>query len=148
MNRNTKRTLFVCSIGLTLALASCGSDGSEDLTSGQFREQATAICTTAGQQIGVTVAGIFDGPEPTPDELQTGLDTIVELSTKQLDDIAALDAPSSMDADVTSFVAEGRAATARAEAQGLAFWGNDADPWADMKQMAISLGLDSCGSEA
>jgi hypothetical protein len=147
MNNTTKRIGLVCSFGLLLTLAACGGDGTKDLTTAQFRQQANTICTQASQEIFKTVTSVMGGNEPTAAELQAGPDKIVAISTKQLDDIAALDAPSGLDHDVAALVAEGRKATAAAETQGPAYWSTDDNPWARTQQMATKLGLDACGSD-
>jgi hypothetical protein len=147
MKSTTNRTGLVCSFGLLLALAACGDDSTEGLTTSQFRQQANAICTQGSHEIFKTVGEVMGGREPTPAELQAGLDKIVAISTKQLDDIDALDAPSTIDHDVAALVTEGRKATAAAASQGPAYWNTDDNPWAKTQQMATNLGLDACGGD-
>ena len=105
-----------------------------------FRDKANGVCVEAGAAIGEA----FQAGEPTPEQLQSALDTVVTVSRSQFDDIEALDAPASIEDDVDAMLAEGRAATDVAEAQGVAFFANEDDPWAKAGEMAADLGLDAC----
>jgi hypothetical protein len=130
------------SLGM-LFLAGCGSDD-DGVTAAEFREQANAICAQANQDIGAAVGAVFANDSATPDQLQAALDEIVSVSDRQLDDIEALEAPSDLEDDVAALIAEGRSATDAAEAQGLAFFETDEDPWARTGELAVGLGLDAC----
>jgi hypothetical protein len=124
------------------ALAGCGSDD-DHLTTQEFQAQANAICADANATIGETLGPIFGG-EPTPEQLQQALDTIVATSRTTHDDIAALDAPSDVSDDVDAMLASFDAGTDEAESLGLAFFDTEDDPWADAGQQAGALGLDAC----
>jgi hypothetical protein len=124
------------------ALAACGSDD-DHLTKQEFQTQANAVCADANATIGETLGPIFAG-EPTPEQLQEALDTIVATSRTTHDDIAALDAPPDLSDDVDTMLTSFDAATDEAESQGLAFFETEGDPWADAGQQAGALGLDAC----
>jgi hypothetical protein len=160
--RSGARALAAVSVLLVLFGAGCGDDDSSaaasssdsssaaagTLTAAEFRDQAEAICTQANQEIDAAVGQVFGAEtDPTPDQLQEALDTIIAVSRRQLDDIGSLAEPSDMTADVEALVAEGRSATDAAEAQGLGFFENDDDPWAHTAELAAGLGLDACSGE-
>ncbi len=126
-----------------LVLAGCGEDD-QRLTTAEFRDQANVICAQGNQDIGEAAGSVFGSEAPTPEDLQSALDAIVSISNRQLDDIEALAAPSGLEDDVADFVAEGRSATDAAEAQGLAFFETDDDPWARTGELATGLGLHAC----
>ncbi len=126
-----------------LVLAGCGEDD-QRLTAAEFRDQANAICAQGSQDIGEAAGSVFGSEAPAPEDLQSALDAIVSISNRQLDDVEALAAPSDLEDDVADFVAEGRSATDTAEAQGLAFFETDDDPWARTGELATGLGLDAC----
>jgi hypothetical protein len=123
------------------ALAACGGD--DHLTTQEFRTQANAICTDANATIGETLGPIFGG-EPTPEQPQEALATIVATSRTTHDDVAALDPPSDLSDGVDAMLASFDAGTDQAESLGLAFFDTDDDPWADAGQQAGALGLDAC----
>lgn len=142
MNRHLAPLAIVgISFGSLLA-AGCGDDGG--MTATEFRERANGICADGNQEIGAAVGAVFGNDSPTPDDLQEALDTIVSISNRQLDDIEALDVPSDLENEVAALVAEGRSATDVAEAQGLAFFESEDDPWARTGELAVELGLDAC----
>ena len=146
MNKHLTAITFG-TLGLALALAACGDD-TDTLTQAEFTEQANSICIEGDQEIGAAVGAVFSSEEPTPEQMQEGLDTIVSVSNQQLDDIDALAEPSDMSDDVDALIAEGRSATDEAEAQGLGFFETDDDPWTGTQELAADLGLDACAGDA
>jgi len=145
MHTHTKVLVVGC-FGLSLALAACSDDDS-GLTKAEFVDQANAICVRGDQEIGVAVGSVFGGDDVGPEQLQAALDTIVSVSRRQLEEITALDAPSSLDDEVKQMVAEGRSATDAAEAQGLGFFETEDDPWQRTGELASELGLDACAGD-
>lgn len=143
MNRHlTTATMISASLSM-LVLAGCGDDD-QSLTAAEFRDQANAICAQGNQDIGEAAGSVFGSEAPAPEDLQSALDAIVSISNRQLDDIEELDAPSDLEDEVADLVEEGRSATEAAEAQGLAFFESDDDPWARTGELASGLGLDAC----
>ena len=123
-------------------LAGCGDDG-QTLTRAEFTDQANAICVDADATIGEALGPLFSG-EPTPEDLQGALDVIVSTSRSTLDQIAELDPPSEIASQVDDMLAAFETANDDAEAQGLAFFDGEDDPWAASAEIAGDLGIDSC----
>ncbi|WP_040494387.1 hypothetical protein [Ilumatobacter nonamiensis] len=139
MNRH-QITILAAVVPLA-GLAACGSD--DHLTTEEFQARADAICADASSTIGETLGPVFGG-DPSPEQLQEALDTIVATSRTTRDDIAALDAPSDLSDDVDALLAAFDAGTDEAESLGLAFFDTDDDPWAAAGEQAGALGLDAC----
>ena len=142
MHPYTKFLMTGC-LGAVLTLAACGDDDS-GLTTAEFRDRANTICADGDIEIGEAVGAVFGGEDVGPEQLQAALDTIVSVSRRQMDEISALAAPSSLKDDVAEFVTEGRSGTDAAEAQGLGFFESDGDPWQRTGELAGDLGLDAC----
>ena len=142
MKRHTYLTATALLLLSTSVLTGCSNDD-DTLTQTQFTEQANAICIDADAEIGQALGPIFSG-EPTPDELQEALDTIVTTSRDTRDQLANLAPPSAISDQVDDMIAAFTKANDEAEAQGLGFFENDGDPWAPASVIAGSLGLDSC----
>ena len=126
------------------SLAGCGSDADDTLGVQEFRDQSNEICAKSTQEIGEALGPVLGGSDPTPEQLQAALDTLVSSSRKAVEDIDELAAPTSMHADVDAMLAEFRTANDEAEAQGLGFWQTEGDPWAAGNALAAELGLDAC----
>ncbi len=142
---HSMRYLAVGGFALIALVTGCGDD--DTLSTAEFTEQANAICAEGDLEIGAAVGAVFGAAEPSPEQMQEALDTIVSVSNRQLDDIEALEEPSSMSDDVEAMVAEGRSGTEIAENQGLGFFEDDGDPWEQTQQLAVELGLDACAGE-
>lgn len=143
---NHFRSALIGSIVVGALVTSCGSDD-ERLSVEEFRDQANAIICEGDQEIGAAFGDLFGGGEPTPEQLEDTLATLISASGEQADGIDALAAPSDMEADVDAMLAEWRSASAAAEAQGLGFFESDDDPWALTTELAEGLGLESCVNE-
>lgn len=137
------RTFLFAAAGLAALVAGCGEDEST-LSAAEFREQANEICTTGGEEVHEAFFGVFGDDDPTPEDMEAALATVMSVSRRQLDDIEALAEPSDLSDDVDAFIAQGRDDTAAAEAMGLAFFENEDDPWAATGELAGGLGLDAC----
>ena len=138
------RRVAAGSLLVTVTLAGCGSDADDTLGVQEFRDRSNEICAQSTQVIGEALGPILGGSDPTPQQLQDALDTLVSSSRTAVEDIDALAAPSSMRADVDAMLTEFRSANDDAEAQGLSFWEIDDDPWAAGNALAAELGLDAC----
>ncbi len=132
------------SILVTATLTGCGSDADDTLGIQEFRDRSNEICAQSTQVIGEAIGPILGSSDPTPQQLQDALDRLVASSRTAVEDIDALAAPSSVQADVDAMLAEFRSANDEAEAQGLSFWETDGDPWATGNALAAGLGLDAC----
>lgn len=139
----SQRSLLLASLVLAAVAAGCGEDEST-LSATEFRSQANEICTVGGEEVHQAFFGVFGEDEPTPEQMEEALATVMSVSRRQLDDIEALAEPSDLSADVDAFVAQGRADTDAAEAMGLGFFENEDDPWAETSERARGLGLDAC----
>ena len=141
----TSRRIFaVGAVGLALTLASCGADDADALSADEFRSQANLICADGIDEIGAAVGSVFGDGEPTPELMQAALNTIVSTTRRQIDEIDAIDAPTSLENDVEALLVELRSATDIAESQGLGFWDDDGNPWERSIEMSAELGLDVC----
>ena len=131
---------------LTVAVlaAACGDDGNAPLSRGDFVSQANAICVAGDARIEKVVSPLAAGGQPSPQTLQTVLDGIVAESHKIADQIDALDPPANLANAVDAMLVEFRAAIDRTEAQGLAFFDTEDDPFAKASAMAADIGLASC----
>lgn len=132
------------SVLVPATLAGCASDAADTLGVQEFRDRSNEICTKSTEEIGEALGPVLGGPDPTPEQLQEALDTLVSSSRKAVDDVDELAAPESMQSDVDAMLAEFRSANDEAEAQGLSFWETDGDPWAAGNALAAELGLDAC----
>lgn len=139
----SQRSLLLASLVLAAVSVGCGEDESA-LSATEFRSQANEICTVGGEEVHQAFFGVFGEDEPTPEQMEQALATVMSVSRRQLDDIEALAEPSDLSADVDAFVAQGRADTDAAEAMGLGFFENEDDPWAATGELARGLGLDAC----
>lgn len=108
-----------------------------------MRPQANQICTIGGDEVHEAFFGVFGDDEPTPEEMQAALTTVISVSHRRLDDIEALAESTDMSDDVNAFIKQGHADIDTAEAMGLDFFGSD-DPWTQTGEMARALGLDAC----
>ncbi len=109
-----------------------------------FVEEANALCIANSQQIGALFAGMGADGEPTPEQLQATLDEVISLSRDVIDDLEALTPPSDIEEDYAAMLEQAATDTDEAEAQGLAFFETEDDPWAESNEMALELGLDGC----
>lgn len=142
MKRRMCTTLTAAILLSAGILVGCGDDD-DTLTQAQFTEQANAICVEADAKIGEVVGPVFSG-EPTPDELQAALDTIVSTSRDTADRLRELSPPSDIADQVGDMLAAFDAANDEAESQGLGFFEGADDPWAPVGVIAGNLGLDAC----
>ncbi len=141
---HTAVAAVAASVLVTVTLAGCGSDADDTLGVEEFRDQSNEICAKSTQEIGEAIGPVLGGSDPTPDQLQEALDTLVSSSRQAVVDIDGLAAPASMQADIDEMLAEFRSANDEAEAQGLGFWETDGDPWATGNALAAELGLGAC----
>ncbi len=109
-----------------------------------FVEEANALCIANSGQIGALFAGMGAEGEPTPEQLQETLDEVVSLSRDLIDDLEAVTPPTDIEEDYAAMLAQAATDTDEAEAQGLAFFETEDDPWAETNEMARDLGLDGC----
>ena len=79
--------------------------------------------------------------------MEEALAEIIRLSHRQMDDIEALDEPSSLSADVAELLTVARSNTDDAAAQGMGFFENDGDPWEESNELSRALGLNACAGE-
>ena len=142
MNNYFRAAIVVVAIG---AFATgCGEDD-DALSAAEFREEANAVCIEGEQDLFAAAGPVFGNNAASPEELREALDAVVSISRRQFDDIDALAVPGDLADRVDELLAEGRAATDSAEAQGLGFFESDGDPWARTTELALALGLDGCG---
>jgi hypothetical protein len=127
-----------------LGIAGCGGDDSA-LTAGEYRTQAGAIC----ERIDPDITALFislesKGDTATPEDLQATVDALVQLVNTEIDEIAALTPPDELAADAEAMVAAARTAVSTTEAQGLGFFDDETNPFAEADRMASELGITAC----
>ncbi len=74
--------LILASIALTVLVSACGEDGDDAAAVQSFRDQANGVCAEAGVAIGAAIGEAFQAGEPTPEQLQAALDTVVTVSRR------------------------------------------------------------------
>lgn len=136
--------ILISSLALCALISACGNDDPETLAASDFRAQANEICTVGDDEVHEAFFGVFGEDEPTPEQMQAALTTVISVSHRQLDDIEALAEPAELSADVAALIKQGHADTDTAEAMGLDFFESDDDPWTTTGEMARELGLDAC----
>lgn len=137
------RSVLIATLALAAFAAACAEDD-PTLSATEFQAQANEICTVGGEEVHEAFFGIFGEDEPTPEQMDEALATVMSVSRRQLDDIEALAEPSELSAEVDALLAQGRADTDAAEAMGLGFFENESDPWEHTGVLARELGLDAC----
>jgi len=121
----------------------------DPLSSKEFKKQANAICKDGNQQIEVAAEQTFgnlpEGQEPSPEQLQTFAAVAIPNTKQQIEDVAALQPPKTLQAKVKKLLTSARAAVAKVEADpSLLAAGGKNDPFAATNKQAKRLGLKEC----
>lgn len=151
--------VFLLAAACTAGAAGCGAsagDAAPPTTSGAaaagdptaaeqaFLDQANEICRVGTENLD-ELSGAIDADSST-EELERFLAAFVGNIRGQLDAIAALDVPASLAPDVEEFVQVARKALDRLEERGTAALVIDDEPFAEVNEMALDLGLTACGA--
>jgi hypothetical protein len=159
------KPILVIAVTVGLFVTSCGDD-TEPLSKAEFVEQADAICQTTNDQaepvFDAAFADIDDPDDPATQDLMIdtfaqAMDELMPLYEQQLDDLAALDAPTedkelieTLLADFDDALSEYSdvidAALAGDEQARTSLLG-DVDPFSDVNRQAREYGMTVCGAE-
>ena len=125
----------------------------DPLSSKDFKKQANAICKEGNEQIDAaaqqTFGSIPEGQEPSPEQLQAFAVVAIPNTKQQIEDVAALEPPKSLQAKVKKLITTARAAVAKIEADPslLGAEGKN-DPFAATNKQAKKLGLKECAGDS
>jgi hypothetical protein len=103
-SRLTGALALAATVAAGPALVACGSD--DELTKGQFIEQADAICKKGNKQIDAAAQEVFtSNQQPSNAQLeQFATETLIPNIQRQVDDVRALDEPSEDEDRVNEFL--------------------------------------------
>ena len=123
----------------------------DPLSSGEFKKQANAICAEGNQQIDTAAeqvfAGLSENQEPSPEQVAAFATVAVPNIKQQVEDVAALEPPKSLNAKVKKLVKTARAAVAKVEANPSLLADEKNDPFAATNKQAKKLGLKECAGD-
>ncbi len=131
---------------LILGMAGCGSDST--LSASEYRTRAGAIC----ERIDPDITALFisldsKGDDATPEDLQATVDGLLQLVNDEIDEIAALTPPDELASDARAMIAAARTAADATEAQGIGFFEDETNPFAEADRMATELGITACAGD-
>ena len=153
MNRKIGTGITSLALAGMIVGGTAASAFADPLSSKEFKKQANAICKEGNQQIEAAAEQTFgnlpDGQEPSPEQLQAFAAVAIPNTKQQIDDVAALEAPKSLQAKVKKLITSARAAVAKIEADPslLAAQGKN-DPFAATNKQAKKLGLKECAGDS
>ena len=153
MNRKIGTGITSLALAGMIVGGTAASAFADPLSSKEFKKQANAICKEGNQQIESAAEQTFgnlpDGQEPSPEQLQAFAAVAIPNTKQQIDDVAALEAPKSLQAKVKKLITSARAAVAKIEADPslLAAQGKN-DPFAATNKQAKKLGLKECAGDS
>jgi hypothetical protein len=148
-----KRTLLVAA-GLVLVASACGGGGSSTLSKADFLKQGNAICDAGNKTLDAASTAAFGNTTTQPDNaaIKKFIDeTLAPNIKKQIDDIAALKAPSDLKSAVDAMLATARTELAKIQQQANtdpASIFSASDPFAEVNRQATAIGLSSCASNS
>ena len=125
----------------------------DPLTSKEFKQQANAICKEGNQQIEAAAEATFGNlgrnERPTPEQVTAFAAILVPNIRQQVEGVAALEPPKSLQAKVKKLITSARAALAKVEADPtlVTSEGKD-DPFAATNKQAKKLGLKECAGDS
>ena len=150
----TAGSLCLVVVGMSLALAACGSSSDSTttaLTKAEFLKQGNAICRKGNEEIGKAAEKKFprSGGKPNQKELeQFASQTIVPNIQSQVQQISELPAPEGDEEQVEAIVEEAEASAEKAaEDPSVMIKDNGEDPFAKTNELAGEYGLTACASE-
>ncbi|MEO8082842.1 MAG: hypothetical protein ABI780_03410 [Ardenticatenales bacterium] len=144
-----------CAIVLSLTMAAVAGcvvspaspDSGGPLSREEFLKQGNAICAAGNAEI-EAAAGKLGGPPAGPAG-EAFFQTIVTVSKRQINDVAALKPPADMKAEMDSIVADSLATLADMEAKGSdALFATEADPFAKINPRLKAIGLADCAPDS
>lgn len=150
MNRHLVICIGIVAIGLAGALAACGSsDGTSQISKGQFLTLANQICAKGNQAIEATAAKQFPGGQANAEKKQReqfALGVIVPSLERQVVAIKKLGSPKGDGATVKIILAEIKAAILQVERNPASFVSSGEEPLAKANKFAAAYGLTACAA--
>jgi hypothetical protein len=123
----------------------------DPLSKSEFKKQANAICAEGNQQIEPVAEQIFGnlskGQEPSPEQFAAYAAVAVPNIKQQVESVAALEPPKSLQAKVNKLIKTARAAVAKVEADPSILADEKHDPFAATNKQAKKLGLKECAGD-
>jgi hypothetical protein len=152
MKRRIGAGLAALALAGTIVAGTAVSAFADPLTSRQFKKQANAICAEGNQQIEAvakqTFGNLSKGQEPTAEQLATFAAAAIPNIEQQIEGVAALEAPKSLEAKVKKLVTTARAALAKVKADPSLVTEVKNDPFKAANKQAKKLGLKDCAEDA
>jgi hypothetical protein len=134
----------------TIVAGTAGSAFAGPLSSREFKRQANAICAEGNQQLDAVAeqifAGLSENQQPSPEQLVAFAAVAIPSIKQQVEDVAALEEPKSLQAKVRKLIRTARAAVAKIEANPSLLAG-ESDPFAATDKQLKKLGLRECASD-
>ena len=150
----TAGSLCLAVVGMSLALAACGSSSDESttaLTKAEFLKQGNAICRKGNEEVGKAAEKRFprSGGKPSQKELeQFAGQTVVPNIESQVQQISELPAPEGDEEQVEAIVEEAEASVEKAaEDPSVMITEKGENPFAKTDELATAYGLTACASE-
>jgi hypothetical protein len=152
MNRKIGAGIASLALAGTIVGGTAVSAFADPLSSKEFKKQANAICAQGNQEIEATAQQVFGnlsrGQEPSPEQLQAYAAVALPNVAQQIDDVAALEPPKSLQARVKKLVKSARTALAKIEADPSLLTDEKHNPFAGTDKLAKKLGLKECASDS
>jgi type IV secretory pathway TrbL component len=134
----------------TIVTGAAGSAFAGPLSSREFKRQANAICADGNQQIEAAAeqifAGLSENQQPSAEQLTAFAAVAIPNIKQQVESVAALEEPKSLQAKVRKLIRTARAAVAKIEANP-SLLANEEDPFAATDKQLKKLGLRECASD-
>ena len=151
-----KRTLVVLAVAIAVIGGACGGDddddgGGEALTEAEFLAQGNEICAEASADLDAAAGEAFT-EEPDPAAVgEFFRDTALPSISDQLDAIEDLEGPDELEEELDSIIADTR--DKLEEIEGLddeelfELVSSGEDPFADINDELVAIGLAGCGDD-
>jgi type IV secretory pathway TrbL component len=151
MKRRIGAGIATLALAGTIVVGAAASAFAQPLSKSEFKKQANAICAEGNQQIDAVAeqifAGLSENQQPSLDQLTAFAAVAVPNIKQQIDDVAALEAPKSLQAKVKKLVKTARAAVAKVEADPSTLADEKNNPFAASDKQAKKLGLKECAGD-
>jgi type IV secretory pathway TrbL component len=151
MKRRFGAGIATLALAGTIVAGAAGSAFAGPLSSKEFKRQANAICAAGNQQIEAAAEQIFAGlsedQQPSPDQLAAFAAVVIPSIKQQVEEVAALEEPKSLQAKVRKLIRTARAAVAKVEANPSLLTDEESDPFASTDKQLRKLGLKECASD-
>lgn len=128
------------------AVSPASPDSGAALSREEFLKQGNVICAAGNAEI-EAAARKLGGPPAGP-EGEAFFQTIITVSKRQINGVAALKPPADMKAEMDGIVADSMATLADMEAKGsAALFATEADPFAKINPRLKAIGLTDCAPD-